>query len=296
MTTAKIIVNPYAGRWKAKAQIPQVEEALKRHGIVYDLAVTQRADEGIEMAREAAHAGFSPIVACGGDSTLSEVVNGLITAAGTAPTTTMGIIPLGTANDLAYALDIPTEIDAAVAAIARGEIRNIDAGRVNGRCFGNNSAVGLEPVISQENDRLVRIKGTVRYLLAALICILRQPRWTMTLEWDDGQYEGPVLLVSVGNTRRTGGVFFMTPQAEFDDGLLDFVFAPTMSRFKTLRLLPMTFNGSHIERPEVTYKSTTRLRIRCQPETPIQADGEVFESGTTEILYEVLPGKLSVIV
>jgi YegS/Rv2252/BmrU family lipid kinase len=296
MSTAKIIVNPYAGRWKAKEQIPQVQSALKRHGIVYDLVITRYAGEGIEIAQEAAHTGFSPIVACGGDSTLSEVVNGLVAAAETQPTAPMGIIPLGTANDLAYALDIPGEIDQAVATIVRGDVRRIDAGRVNGRCFGNNSAVGLEPVISQENDRLVHVKGTARYLLATIICILRQPRWTMSLEWDDGQYQGPVLLVSVGNTRRTGGVFFMTPQAKFDDGLLDFVFAPTMSRLKTLRLLPMTFNGSHTERPEVTYTSTTRLRIRCQPKTPIQADGEVFESGTTEILYEIMPGKLSVIV
>lgn len=296
MSIAKIIVNPYAGRWKAKAQIPQVQAALERGGVAHELVVTQHAGEGIEIAQAAAHAGFSPIVACGGDSTLSEVINGLVTAAGNVPTCPMGIIPLGTANDLAFGLGIPNEIEAAVETIARGDTRYMDAGRVNGRYFGNNSAVGLEPVISQENDRLVHIKGTIRYLLAALICILRRPQWTMTLQWDCGRYEGPVLLVSVGNTRRTGGVFFMTPKAELDDGQLDFVFAPTMSRLKTLRLLPMTFNGSHIRRPEVTYCSTTRLHITCQPGTPIQADGEVFEPDTSEILYEILPGKITVIV
>ena len=296
MPIAKIIVNPYAGRWKAKTQIPRVQAALKHSGIAHELVITQRIGEGIEIAQAAAIAGYSPIVACGGDSTLSEVINGLVAAADTVPTCPMGIIPLGTANDLAFGLGIPDEIEAAVETIARGDTRNVDAGRVNGRCFGNNSAVGLEPVISQENDRLVHVKGTIRYLLAALICILRRPQWTMTLQWDGGRYEGSVLLVSVGNTRRTGGVFFMTPQAEPDDGQLDFVFAPAMSRLKTLRLLPMTFNGSHIQRPEVSYCSTTRLHITCRPGTPIQADGEVFEPDTSEILYEILPGKLTVIV
>jgi YegS/Rv2252/BmrU family lipid kinase len=294
--TAKVIVNPYAGRWKAQAQIPQVRAALDHHRVAYNLLVTEAAGEGIEIAKTAAQAGFSPIVAVGGDSTISEVINGLITAAGESPTVPMGIIPLGTANDLAYALGLPVEIEPATALIARGQTRIVDAGRVNGRHFGNNSAVGLEPVISQQNDRLVRVKGTIRYLLAALICIMRQPQWTMTLEWDDGRYEGSVLLVSVGNTRRTGGVFFMTPEAKMDDGRLDFVFAPSMSRLKTLRLLPMTFNGSHVQRPEVTYLRTTRLQITCHPGTPIQADGEVFETDTTKILYEVLPNKLTVIV
>ncbi len=296
MPTAKIIVNPYAGRWKAQENIPDVRAAFDRNGIAYDLVIPPNANDGIEIAEEAAQAGFSPIVAVGGDGTYNLIINGLIRAAGDGPTVPMGIIPLGTANDLPHALGIPNEIEAAVQIIARGQTKIIDAGRVNGRYFGNNSAVGLEPIITLENARLVWAKGTIRYLLAALICILRRHEWTMTLEWDDGRYEGPILLVSVGNTRRTGGVFFMTPQAKVDDGLLDFVFAPAMTRLKTLRLLPMTFNGSHIRRPEVTYISTTRLRITSRPGTPIQTDGEVFEPDATDILYEVSPLKLTVIV
>jgi diacylglycerol kinase (ATP) len=272
MSTAKVILNPYAGRWKAQENMPRVKAALDRAGIAYDLVVTQRVDEGIDLAAGAARAGFDPVVAVGGDSTCSEVINGLVEAAGDAPTTPMGIIPLGTANDLAFGLGIPSEVEAAVEVITRRETRLVDVGRVNGRYFGNNSAVGLEPMVTLENERLVRVKGIIRYLLAALICIMRRPRWTMSLEWDDGRHEGPVLLVSVGNTRRTGGIFFMTPEAELDDGLLDFVFAPTMSRLKTLRLLPLTFDGSHTRRPEVSYLRTTRLHITSQPGTPIQAD------------------------
>jgi diacylglycerol kinase family enzyme len=117
----------------------------------------------------------------------------------------------------------------------------------------------------------------------------------MALEWDDGEYAGPSLLVSVGNNRRTGGLFFMTPEAKMDDGLLDFVYAPTMPRFKLLQLLPMTFNGSHIRQPDVHTGRTTRLRIQCQPGTAIQADGEVFEHDATECLYEIIPAKVTVL-
>lgn len=296
MPTAQIIVNPYAGRWNARDKIPQVKAALDRVGMQHRLAVTQRPGEGIEIAQAAALAGFSPVVAVGGDSTCNEVINGLVAAAGEEATVPMGIFPLGTANDLAFGLELPNEIEKAAEIIAQGHSRRIDAGRVNGRYFANNSAVGLEPVITLENERLVRIKGVVRYLLAAFICILRRPAWEMELEWDDGQYQGPTQLVSVGNTRRTGGVFFMTPKAIIDDGLLDFVFAPVMPRLKLLRLLPSTFDGSHIKDPAVSYRSSSSLKIHCRPGTPIQADGEVIEHDTSEIRYDILSGKLTVIV
>ena len=118
----------------------------------------------------------------------------------------------------------------------------------------------------------------------------------MRLTWDDGEYEGPAALVSVGNNRRTGGAFWMTPRAEPDDGYLDFVFTGKLGRLKLLRLLPTTFDGSHVERPEVTYLRTARLTIECDPPTPIQADGELFDLSATHIEYTILPGRLQLIV
>ena len=87
----------------------------------------------------------------------------------------------------------------------------------------------------------------------------------------------------------------MTPRAEVDDGYLDFVFAGGLGRLKLLRLLPTTFDGSHIERPEVTYLRTTRLTIECDPPTPIQADGELVDLSATHIEYTILPRRLRVI-
>jgi diacylglycerol kinase (ATP) len=81
-----------------------------------------------------------------------------------------------------------------------------------------------------------------------------------------------------------------------DDGYLDFVFADQVKRLRLLRLLPTTFNGSHVEQPEVTYLRTTHLSIECDPPTPIQADGEVFELAATRIEYAIVPGGLRVIV
>ena len=296
MRKAKIIVNPYANRWNAKAAIPDIERACEKIGLDYELAVTEGQGQGIELAREAALAGFSPIVAAGGDGSINEVVNGLMQAAGSDAAGPLGIIPLGTADDFANMVGLRTGIDAACEDISTGDTRSIDVGCVNGRYFDNNSAVGLEPMVTITERRIKRLQGVPRYLYAALKAVFSHEPWQMRIAWDDGEYEGPTTLVSVGNTCRTGGMFYMTPRAEPDDGHLDFVFAGELGRLRLLRLLPTTFNGSHVQYPEVTCLRTTRLTIECDPPTPIQADGELFETSATHIEYSILPGRLQVIV
>lgn len=296
MGTAKIILNPYAGRWKARAAIPAIERACHKVGLDYEMVITEGPNHGIELAREAVLAGFSPIVSAGGDGSISEVVNGLVQAAGEDVAGPLGIIPLGSADDFADMLGLEKDIEAACRTILAGHTRVVDVGCVNGRFFDNNSALGLEPMVTATQAAMKHVRGTPRYVLAAVRAILSHKPWYMRLAWDEGEYAGPVSLVSVGNTCRTGGAFWMTPRAVPDDGYLDFICASGLSRMKLLRLLPTTFDGSHIERPEVTYARATWLTVECDPPTPIQADGELFELSATYAHYRVLPGKLRVIV
>ena len=295
----KVIVNPYSGRWKAQAAIPSIEENLRGLGMAFDLVVTDAPNHGIEIARQAASEGYDAVVAAGGDGTVSEVVNGLVLAVGESPDAVagpLGIIPLGSADDLGDMLKLSHDVAEACRCIQAGRTRVIDVGWVNGRCFDNNSAVGLEPMVTLRQSQMKRLKGIPRYVLAALLTILRHRDWQMTVEWDDGRFEGPAALASVGNSPRTGGTFYMTPRAELDDGRLDFILGGGMSRLRLLRLLPMTFDGRHVDEPEIIYGRTTRLTVTCQPSTPIQADGELFDLAATQIEYRVLPGKLRVIV
>ncbi len=294
---AKVILNPYAGRWKAQQAPAQLEAAWAETGISWELTATQAPGEGIEVACQAVLAGYDLIVAAGGDGSISEVVNGMLQASeGALPPVPLGIIPLGSANDVADMLGLPHDIAAACRVIAAGHERVIDIGRVNGRYFDNNSAIGLEPVVTLTQAQIKRIKGTPRYVVAALKAILSHRPWHMHMVWDGGEHEGGVTLVSVGNTPRTGGAFYMTPRARPDDGVLDFTFAEGMGRIRLLRLLPTTFDGSHVEQAGVHYEQTTRLTITCTPPTPIHADGEIIDRAATRITYEVLPARLRVLV
>ena len=88
----------------------------------------------------------------------------------------------------------------------------------------------------------------------------------------------------------------MTPNAVIDDGLLDFVFAPALSRLRLLQLLPKTLKGVHVDVPEVQEHRTRSLIIHTDTPTPIQADGELISTGTTEIVFSVVPKALKVFV
>ena len=258
--TAKVILNPYSGRWNARKRRPEMEAALQEAGVRYELVETGAPGEGVTLAEAAARAGFSPIIAAGGDGALGEVVNGLHRASPDRPLGPLGLMPLGTANDLVHNLGLPLDLKAMARAIAGGKTRRIDLGRANEWVFDNNSAVGLEPIVTLFNIRMVRLRGVIRYLVAALRAIHSKPTWSMRLEWDDGGYEGPVSLVTVGNCAVTGGLFRMAPAADPTDGKLTFVYAYAPSRLKMLSLLPRAISGDYVkDRPST---STTRHASR----------------------------------
>jgi diacylglycerol kinase (ATP) len=297
--TAKIILNPYSGRYTGRERWPAAEMALHAAGFDYELACTERPGHARDLARDAALAGCSPIVAAGGDGTVGEVVNGLADAGMGAPLGPIGILPVGTANDIVDTLGIPRDLVAAAQVLARGHTRSIDLGDVNGRLFVNNSAIGLEPFVTLIQQRIRRIHGPPRYLLAALRGIAARPRWNMRLEWDAGAYHGPVTLVAVGNGPRSGGLFYMAPHADMADGKLTFVYGFRSSRLQLLGLLPRTLRpaaGSFVEMKGINEVHATWLRVRIDTPAPAHADGEVFAPAIADLEYRIWPARLQVLV
>lgn len=104
-------------------------------------------------------------------------------------------------------------------------------------------------------------------------------------------------LVTIGNGPQTGG-FFMTPHARIDDGMLTFVYGYVPSRREIFALLPKALKpgaGNYVEDPVVTEVDTTRLRIQCQPTTPLHADGEIQTTVAHTIEYQILPKALRIL-
>jgi diacylglycerol kinase (ATP) len=292
--SAKVILNPYSGRWKALKRLEEVKEALHAVGINYDLKITEGPSHATEIARSAMGDGYKSIVIAGGDGTIGEVLNGLIMVDSPDPIGPVGILPLGTANDFAVNIGLPTDLRKAAENISKGQTKKVDLGRVNSWVFANNSAVGLEPVVTLYNIRMVRLKGIVRYLVAAIRAIINKREWEMELSWDDGEFRGLVSLISVGNNPVTGGLFRIVPEADPYDGRLSFVYGYAPTRRKMFALLPKIVNGTHLADKGIHQIHTRVLKIRSNQPTPLQADGEIREEAATDFIYEILPSKLRI--
>ena len=119
---AKVILNPYSNRWRSQRRWPQAEAALKAAGIPFEVATSQRKGQVVELAEQAVYEGCSPIIAAGGDGTISETVQGLVRAAKTDQDSVgpFGIMPLGSANDFIFNSGMPTDLNKAAHVIAAG--------------------------------------------------------------------------------------------------------------------------------------------------------------------------------
>lgn len=296
--TAKVILNPYAGRWLARERKTELENILREAGVGFDLEVTNAPNHGLELAKQAVQQGFNPIIAAGGDGTYSEIVNGIAQATENDGSITFGVIPLGTANDLVDNLGIPKDLEAAVQVITAGEVHRMDLCKVNDRYFDNNAAIGLEPYVTLIQQRMKRLKGILRYLTATIMAVMENPQWEMHLTWEGGEYSGPASLVTVGNSPRTGGIFYMTPHANPFDGLLTFVHGFMPTRTKIMGLLPRTTRpaeGSYVEHPSIHEINSPWLKVRTEQPTPAHADGEIISEAIHELEYKVFPKSLPIL-
>ena len=297
--TAKVILNPYSNRWNSQKRWSEAESALKAAGVDFHLAVSEKKGQIVDLAEQAARQKFSPIIVAGGDGSIGDAANGLMRAAQSAKiqTVPLGIMPTGSANDLAYALGLPIDLKEAAGVIAAGKTRAMDVGKLNNRYFVNNSAAGLEPYVTLKHEKIHWIKGMARYLVAAVQAIMDKPEWHGNVTWDGDAYNGAFSFISIGNGRRTGG-FFMTPHADPFDGKLTLAYGYRGTRLGLFQALPRAFNedkGSYVEMEGMREVHATRISIHLDKPSPAHTDGELLPQWIQDFEYEILPGCLNII-
>ena len=297
--TAKVILNPYSNRWNSQKRWSEAQSALKAAGVDFHLAISEKKGQIVDLAAQAVVQRFSPIIIAGGDGSVGDAANGMLQAAFSTQSAMppLGILPTGSANDIAFALGLPTDLGEAARVIARGKIKGVDLGRLNDRYFVNNSAAGLEPYVTLKHEKIHWIKGMARYLVAAVQGIMDKPEWSGTVTWDGGEYTGKFSLISIGNGRRTGG-FFMTPHADPFDGKLTLAFGYRATRLGLFQALPRAFNedkGSYVEMDGMQEVHATRISIHLDKPSPAHTDGEMLPEWIQDFEYEILPGCLNII-
>lgn len=311
MGRVQVILNPYAGRGTAGKLRGRLVAALTQAGLEFELTETRGPGEATALAAQALRAGSEIVVAAGGDGTVNEVLNGLAEATPEDATIRkLAILPIGSGNDLADMLGCPRDIAQAAARIATGHTRTIDVGKVlltsaSGHhrlhYFDNNMGLGFEAQVTLESYRIHWGASSLRYVMAALAALRRyhMPRIELRWEAEDGHMEErrmPALLVSIGNSPRTGGVFYLTPDARLDDGLFDLGVVREVSRGRVLILLPKTLRGAHRNEPVIELTRCRRLWFYCAETVPVHMDGEVVMEDVQTAEVEMLPRRLEIVV
>ena len=285
-----VVVNT-AARSGARA-LPLVEQALR--GVAAEVVV-HPVHGGLELLEALAAAVDDEtdlLVVGGGDGTIGCAAE-MVAHTGT----TLGVLPLGTANDFARTLEIPTDLAAAVDTLLHGQVVDVDLGRVDGRAYLNVASVGLSVAVTQRlTPGLKRRLGRFAYPAATLAAYRSHRPFAARLELDDGTVLdlGDLMQVAVGNGRHYGGGLTVAPHASIDDHLLD-VYAVEQGRLRDhVSVARLLRTGHLVEHERVHHVTTRRLRLVTDEPLPVNLDGEI--AATTTATFEVDRNALHVVV
>lgn len=228
------------------------------------------------------------IVLCGGDGTIASGAMAVMESG-----LPLGIIPMGTANDLARTLAIPMDLEKAADLIVSGWTQTIDVGSVNGHAFFNVASIGLSSELARTLDAgLKRRWGRLGYVIAALKVAARARPFEATIIEKDEPISVSTYQIAVGNGRHYGGGNVVEESAAIDDGRLDLYSLEMGSVWKLALMLRSFRSGRHGLWREVRTARCVKFQITTKRPMPVNTDGEIVTS--TPARFEVHPGAIRV--
>jgi YegS/Rv2252/BmrU family lipid kinase len=286
----KIILNPTAGRGKAKSYIDKIEDFFKQEDVQFELSVTERPLHATEIAREAVSR-FNDFIVVGGDGTINEVINGIH-----GNDVNLGIIPVGSGNDFIKCVNIPRDFEESVKVILSGKIRKIDLGKMGNRFFPNGLGIGFDALAAEYANKIKLFKGTLIYLISVFKAYFKFTPPVLTIESDNRIIKKRIFFTTIGNGICLGSKFYLTPEAKPDDGMFDICIVEPVSMFKMVKLIPKVFKGEHLNEKIVTYFKAKHLHISSDIGTPVHMDGEVISLNLKNFDVELVPNTLKLYV
>ncbi|WP_413450118.1 diacylglycerol kinase family protein [Georgenia phoenicis] len=263
-----VVCNPTAGRGRAARSRSAVLDGLAAAGHApLDLTGRDYAD-ALSRARAALAEGLDAVVVVGGDGMVNLGANVL---AGTG--VPLGIVAVGSGNDIAGALGLPVhDVPASLAVLHRAltagdGVRQVDAvavstpGEPTSRWYVSSLCAGLDAAVTHHAARLRWPRDGGRYVRAVFGQLSAFRPYGFRITADGETWEQDATLVTVSNTPLFGGGMRVAPGAEADDGLLDLVVARGLSRSAVVRLFPLLFSGRHVDHPAVTVRRARSVRL-----------------------------------
>jgi len=294
----KLILNPICNHGRSLQSASDLRPLLAGHEAEW--SGTEYPGHAIELARRAGEEGCNLVLALGGDGTVHEVVNGLMQVpADNRPA--LGIIPLGSGNDFAHILQIPADPGRAMQSALNGGPHILDIASVRdekGRLeyFNNTIGIGFDAVVNIYTRRITRIHGFMMYFIALIQTIFRSfDAIDLHVETDRETWDLNTLMLALGNGPREGGGFLVTPDAKYDDGILNYVTINKISRLMMLRLVPEVMKGTHGRFKVVRMGTCRKMSVSSKQALYVHCDGEVYAGFGTDnrkLAIEILPGAI----
>lgn len=297
-----VIINPAAG---GGLDFADVKRRLAAE-LDAEFVPTEASGHAVDLAARAAATGYSQVVAVGGDGTVGQVAAGLWRGTkrdgeGSRPPR-LGLIPVGTGNDLARALGLPLDMQQAARVVRNGRVHSTDLVRASAvglggedRFLTNAAVAGFCGRIGDSMSPAFRRRWRrLGYPVAAVRQLPDLRPYRVHIDADGDTMDARVLMVVIANSRFAGGHVPLAPDARTDDGLLDVVMIEKMSPLALATLVPRVFRGTHTGHPGVRSFRARSLRMESDVPMWINLDGDTWHAGPAS--FHVIPSALEILV
>jgi len=270
-----IIVNPLAGGKNGKKMdksLSKVENYLKERKIPYAIHKTEYKSHGTILTKELISRGARNIIAMGGDGTLHEVINGFSDF----DRVTLGIIPCGTGNDFAYAINLPKDVIKSLEVIIKGEAKYTDFIQLpTVRCL-NVAGMGIDVDVLNRYEKLKK-KTKFGYTKCLIKSLFKFDRINYTASYNEKVENASSYIACVANGVCIGGGLKVCPTADVSDGLLDFINVKKMKGFRLLGALLKLKSGKILSLQECIHNKTKKIEISTNSPYFVNVDGEIYK-------------------
>lgn len=294
MKQVHFIVNPIAGAGNNQLTEAFLKSFFEENRYAITIKYSDYKKHSKELTKTSIFEGAEIIVACGGDGTINEVATCLV---GTS--IVLGIIPLGSGNGLASHLKIPKNIDDAIYLIKRESVIKLDVGRINKKYFFSNTGSGFDANVIKyyEGSKKRKFISYIQATLKALKELHTTKKSIQISVNDDLTYEDP-FMIFISNSNELGYKFSLTPKASLQDGFLDVMIVPRMSKFKTLLLgLLILIKKQHwLKEVKIYQDKTIKITQKKGRFSQTQIDGELHTIDDDTISISIMEKSLNVIV
>ncbi|MEC7863611.1 MAG: diacylglycerol kinase family protein [Bacteroidota bacterium] len=262
----RFIINPVAGTRKQKG----IENYIARHLDNYEIVYTQKAGDACQLSKEAVTENIDTVIAVGGDGTVNECLKALVNT-----NTTLGVIPCGSGNGFAYHIGMNRNTEKAIKQLKNAQIKTIDSCSANGNPFVNVSGIGFDAHIAKLFAELKK-RGFINYVMLILKELSYTPQ-KYNIKYDGIERKVNAYMISFANASQYGNNARISPMADIQDGLLDFVIVKKFPKWKIPFFLLQIAKGKVHLSKYVEIIQCKKMQITAN-NTLLHLDGEPYKA------------------